>query len=126
MADHTRLSQCSKQVSHAGDWTPSRCENKATVVVNDRAYCTIHSPDYVAKKQAEQNQRYEARRAAYKATEQAAAEMRRRADCYPELLAALEELLEWEISMAGLGHPRLGKARAAIAKAQKQEQEAAP
>ena len=35
----------------------------------------------------------------------------------PDLLAALEELLEWEISMAGLGHPRLDKARAAIAKA---------
>ena len=38
-------------------------------------------------------------------------------NAHEELLAALEELLEWEISMAGLGHPRLHKARAAIAKA---------
>ena len=41
-------------------------------------------------------------------------------NAHEDLLAALEELLEWEISMAGLGHPRLDKARAAIAKASPQ------
>ena len=87
---HTNLGQCSNRVSHAGDLGFSRCRKKATVVVNDTAYCTIHSPDYVAKKQVEHNQRYEARWAAHRAIDQAAVEMRRRAACYPELLAAAE------------------------------------
>ena len=42
-------------------------------------------------------------------------ENKRKLEAFDDLRAALEELLEWEISMAGLGHPRLDKARAAIA-----------
>ena len=47
-------------------------------------------------------------------------ENKRKLEAFDDLRAALEELLEWEISMAGLGHPRLDKARAAIAKASPQ------
>ena len=86
----TTLGKCSEPVDNPGGWSSHPCGKRVTVIENDKGYCTRHSPAYKARKQRERHQRYEAERAASKAIADAAAEQRRRAACYPELLAALE------------------------------------
>ena len=87
MTTHTNLGQCSKEVLN-NRLVVLRCSNKAKIVVNGAAYCTIHSPAFQEKKVAEYHKRGETILAGRTARAAAEAEMRRRADCYPELLAA--------------------------------------
>lgn len=85
---------------------------------NGKWYCKTHHPPTVeqkrAEKQAKYEREYEARELAREAEIAERNEMKRRADLYPELLAALKEMLPGAEAMGW----NTDKARAAIAKAE--------
>ena len=84
---------CSKRVTRPGDlWGLHPCEKRAKVVVDGKHYCTIHDPNYVQGKKAEQHARWDAKWAADAQARRDQEEQARRAECFPELLAAAQAL----------------------------------
>lgn len=70
------------------------CSNKASHEHEGTMYCKTHHPPTVQAKREKKLAEYEAesrrRAAAYKAEADAKAEMKRRAECFPDLLEALQ------------------------------------
>lgn len=103
---------------------PSKCTRLAKVEVEGKHYCGIHNPIAIAEKNsikhAEWEAKHEAIDAARAANKAKQAEIERRADCYPELLEALQYLLEREWQDDDFDETLINardKAKAAIAKA---------
>ena len=134
MADHTRLSQCSKRISESGSWgTYNQCKRKGVVVFEGKPYCQQHHPPTV---KAKGEAHWQASQEKWSKEARDKEERQHRIDCYPELLAALELLLDQETNLAGecgwcfqspFGHCERAScpgviARAAIAKASPQAQ----
>ena len=94
MTTPTTLGHCSEQVSDRNGWNRYACGKKAVVIVDGKPRCTIHNPAYIAKKRAAAELRYKAHWAEREAARDTEAEMRRRADCYPELLEAARFTLD--------------------------------
>lgn len=73
-----------------------KCTKTGKVERDGKHYCGIHDPVAIKAKKDKQHakwkQEWDAEAAAYKAKADAAAEQKRRADCYDELLGALKEL----------------------------------
>jgi hypothetical protein len=98
------------------------CGNNAAHEHEGHWFCKTHHPPTIKAKSdartAGWNAKWDAQNVANKAESAANAEQKRRADCYPDLLAALEYAMEflqdWE-DLTGETYAR--KARSAIAKA---------
>lgn len=99
------------------NYSSHRCGKRAKVERDGRHYCGTHDPAKAEKRNAEWRAKFDAEQAARAAKELAQKEMERKADCFDDLLAALQ-FIERGLSLA---HPEgcaeLNKARAAIAKA---------
>ena len=86
--------KCSKLVYRSRDlWRSYPCEKQAKVVVDGKEYCTIHDPNYVQGKKAEQHARWDAKWAADAQARRDQEEQARRAECFPDLVAALERIV---------------------------------
>ena len=87
MADHTRLSQCSKRISESGSWgTYNQCKRKGVVVFEGKPYCQQHHPPTIA---AKREAHYLASQEKWSKEARDKEERQHRIDCYPELLAAV-------------------------------------
>lgn len=67
----------------------SPCKGKPKVEVDGKVYCGIHDPAAVTRRQDRANQRYAAEQAIKNRRVAEQNEMRRRAGCYDDLLAAV-------------------------------------
>ncbi len=110
----TDIVKCKGKVWGLYQWNPCHCK-----AVTDKGYCKRHDPDIVQTKKDAQYKKYKDRWAAQdKAISEAKekqAELERRAGCYDELLAALEDCVEdGEIMLCD---EVLDKAHTAISKA---------
>ena len=87
--------KCEESVRVPGRWPRfNPCGKSAKVENNGKWYCGIHSPDAVAARRAKSDAKWQANRAAMQAQSDLEAERKRRAECYPDLLAACEAALE--------------------------------
>lgn len=133
------LHMCSARIYGPGKtFRGSPCSKPAKVERDGKHYCTLHDPERVnarrAAKRARQQARVAERRAARDAEQARNNEIVRRAECYPELLAALQWMVDNDDTNEGdeplpdhggltwneinsLFIAGLNKARAAIAKA---------
>lgn len=100
-------------------WGGHACPNSGKYEHEGVMFCKLHHPPTVkAKREAKYAQwdaEYQAKREAEKQAAAAAAEQKRRAECFPDLLEALQEMLLQHGVRGGDGPS--AKARAAIAKA---------
>jgi hypothetical protein len=67
------------------------CEKNGSVEENGKLYCRIHAPSAVAQRRAKADERFEAKKEANRKQWDEAAEQRRRAELFNELVAALEQ-----------------------------------
>lgn len=51
--------QCSCHVFSSSDFSPHRCRNKVSVIVDDKPYCRIHDPTYLKEKAAKQEAKWD-------------------------------------------------------------------
>jgi len=123
--------QCSVRVYSGARWDFSghQCSMAAKVERDGKWYCTKHDPVRIKAKREEECRKWDARiehEAQIRAAEAAeAAEQKRRAALYPDLLEALEAVKAWAIEVeegdqykARILKPQAWeKVRAAIAKA---------
>lgn len=86
MADQ---SQCAKTV-FTDLFGGHRCGNWGKIKAEDKWWCGIHSPAGIAKRRAAELARWAKRDAQWKAKNDRETEQQRRAECYPDLLEALE------------------------------------
>jgi hypothetical protein len=104
------------------------CNKNAAHEHEGQWFCKTHHPPTIKAKSdartAGLNAKWDAQNVTNKAESAAKAEQERRADCYPDLLAALEEILPWipktSASEGGFVFENVraaDKVRAAIAKA---------
>ena len=84
--------QCQERVWHEYDYY--KCTRKGIVFEDEQWRCKQHSKAATEARQAKSEQRYAEESAQRKAGWDAEAEQKRRAECFPALLAALEELLD--------------------------------
>lgn len=112
---------CSVRVyGHTQPFGGSMCSKPAKVLVNGRNYCAIHDPAAELKRRQKSDAKWSAEREAATQKYAAQKEMQRRADCYPELLSALNRLLsamQCPVDADLEGADAQEEARAAIAKA---------
>jgi hypothetical protein len=118
---------CCTKVYGPGYFRGRCCGKTAKIERNGEWYCGTHDPVRVEERRKERREaghaRWDAEQAARKAKEAAAAEQKRRSDCYDDLLAALEwalpnlnrEPYEWTDEDDATAHEA---ALSAIAKAQ--------
>ena len=86
--------QCSENVYRdGGGWGGSPCTRKGVIFEDGKWWCKQHSFSTTRDRRAKSDAREAAERAQRKARWDAEAEQRRRAECFPALLAALEGLL---------------------------------
>lgn len=117
--------KCCARVHASGGYVRGhQCGKAAKVVRDGKPYCGLHDPVAVkerrAKSYAEWKEREAAKSAASAKAEAARAEMARRAGCFDDLLAALEELLA-HAAFVGIAPHYDQMAQAAIAKARGRE-----
>lgn len=127
MADPTK--QCCERIYSKFSFRGRACRIPASLEFQGRHYCKTHHPP---TKEAKLEQKRQQERAAYErqaavrsAVQQSAAEQKRRAECYPDLLAALQAILQGvKHDDAGDGYAEIvlstddvQAARAAVAKA---------
>ena len=109
---------CCKKV---GNWLTNTCGKTAKFERDGKHYCGIHDPVSVKEKQdkrdIEWRKQFDANNAALEKAFAARKEIERRADCYPELLEALQELADCGGDAWGEDRPCVQIARMAIAKA---------
>ena len=111
--------QCCVRVHSADSFSGHRCCIAPKFEQDGKAYCSIHYPPNVKAKQAARsaawNAKWDASEAARQKRESDAAEQKRRADLYPELLAACQVAFD---QTCAVGRPKdWEQIRAAIAKA---------
>jgi uncharacterized Zn finger protein (UPF0148 family) len=91
--------QCVDRVFGAGNYFGRMCGRTAKYEHNGTWYCKTHHPPTVKQKQDEKRAAFKrewaAQRAANERAEAARAETKRRAELFPELLAALRLAQEW-------------------------------
>jgi hypothetical protein len=75
-------------IVYDGAW-PFKCSKVGAYEHEGKHYCKVHHPLTIAEKDAARRERWSAECAARKKANAEQAEQMRRADCYPELLAAL-------------------------------------
>lgn len=119
--------KCSAEVYRNGNPFPFACGKTATLEHDGKKYCKTHYPPTVQAKRVELQKKKEAKfSSAVQQKQEAAAarkEIERRAECYPDLLAALQALVaqveRGEFDNIGADHPSSAvlPARAAIARA---------
>ena len=116
MSAHT----CDGRAWAQGAMNSHRCRAKAKVERNGKHYCGRHDPVAVEAKRAARNEdwdrQFEERQEALRAARAAEAEQKRRADCYPDLLEALEWVMDRLVDKHETDESAVF-ARAAIAKA---------
>ena len=94
MATETKL-WCSAHVFSGAryDFGGHRCTKPVKVTLNGKSYCAIHDPAHVEAQKQERNRVWQAERVAERRKRDARDEQARRAEAYPELLAALKALV---------------------------------
>lgn len=112
---------CNGRISLGAFYGSKLCGKTAKFVRDGRHYCGTHDPVTIAVKNAAKTAKWkaewEAKDAARDAAKAKQSEIERRADCYPELLEALQDALK---TANFEGHPYRGwhsKANVVIAKA---------
>jgi hypothetical protein len=112
---------CDSRVRTSDGWASYRCGNKAAYEHNDKHFCKRHHPPTVEAKQAAKhaawNAEQDSKYANLKLAAEATTEQKRRADLYPDLLAALIGMVESYEHEASAINPALLAAFAAIAAA---------
>jgi hypothetical protein len=122
--------RCSRSVYVSGTFKGRQCTREGLHLEDGKFYCKQHLPSNMDAKRKERNAAWDAK---WKAEREATikqqderAELERRAACYPDLLAACEELVEAIDTCISMGQggpfsrhcvPTLKTLRAAIAKA---------
>lgn len=90
---------CCARVNVSWPYKGDPCGKSAKVERDGKWYCGTHGPVRVEERRKARREaglaRYEAERAAHRAKLASAAEQKRRADCYDDLLAALEGLVDY-------------------------------
>lgn len=77
------------------------CSKPARVEVNGKHYCATHDPDAVLRRKQKADAKYHAEAQVAQQKHAAQKEMRRRGECYPDLMEALEAIrkrLEFDCS----------------------------
>ena len=91
--------KCSVRVYSGGSYMGYPCGKSAKVERDGKHYCGTHDPVRVAARAAaretEFQHRWQAQKQAQKAADAERAETKRRADAYPALVAALDEILSY-------------------------------
>lgn len=120
MSKHT----CQERVFQGAGFGFKDCGRGAKYDYEGKHYCGTHHPPTVqAKRDAKRDEwmrRLDAERAARERNARAMAEQKRRADCFPALLEALQDtfaMLETRLLRDTFGSEWVEKARAAIAAA---------
>lgn len=95
------------------------CGKPAKVEVEGKHYCGIHNPIAIAEKQAKREAKWAEERNEAEKAKSARLEAARRAECLPDLLAALKEvfIIGDELVKDVYGYEFVEKAQAAIKKA---------
>lgn len=83
--------QCSEHV-YRDSWGGSQCHRRGVVFEDGKWWCKQHSKAATQARRAKSEQRYAEESAQRTARWDAEAEQKRRADCFPALLAHLHEL----------------------------------
>ena len=90
--------KCCGKVSPAGSWGSYPCGKNASMEHEGKHYCKTHHPPTVKAKldasRAKWRAEWDARRAREQAASDAAAEQKRRADAYDQLVERVKELKE--------------------------------
>lgn len=87
---HMYEEQCSAQVHNDFGVSFHQCLRNATVERDGRKYCTTHDPVRVKQRAAAQREKWAKQDEAYRAEHRRRMEMSRRAELFPEMLAALK------------------------------------
>lgn len=53
------MKQCSVEVYESSTWRFYPCQKPASIKVDDKWYCKIHSPEYIKAKAEKQEQKYQ-------------------------------------------------------------------
>lgn len=110
--------QCCKRV-YAGSFVGHLCTKPAKHEHEGRLYCSIHYPPHVAEKRAatdaKWDKEWQEKQEVIERIDKARAEQKRRADCFPDLLAALQSVISEHQNGYGLQCEE--QVRAAIDKA---------
>lgn len=97
--------KCCGKVSPAGSWRSYPCGKNASMEHEGKHYCKTHHPPTVQAKrdasQAKWKAEWKAECEREKANRDAAAEQKRRADCYEQLVERVKELEDTLCSLAG-------------------------
>ena len=97
--------KCCGQVSPAGAWGSYPCGKNASMEHDGKHYCKTHHPPTVQAKQdasrAKWRAQWDALRVHDQAARDAAAEQKRRADAYDQLVERVKELEDTLCSLAG-------------------------
>lgn len=112
---------CVRVFPKGGGFRQVPCRLTAKVERDGKHYCTTHDPVRVAEKHAAKEAAYQAanavRCARRRAAEAEVAEIKRRAECYDDLLIACETLLFELVAGPACIDEVIANARAVIAKA---------
>jgi hypothetical protein len=91
--------KCEGVVWTVESYRSHRCNKNAAHEHEGHWFCKTHHPPSIEAKNDARSAKWkaelDAQNVANKAESAAKAEQKRRADCYPDLLAALEEILPW-------------------------------
>lgn len=119
--------QCEGRVGW-GDFGRSRqCSHTGSLEHEGKNYCKSHHPPSVNAKREERSAKayanFDAKRAEMGRIAAEAAENKRRAECFPDLLKELKDILEWAVlERAPLRDQEISSIREAIRKATGEQQ----
>ena len=112
--------RCKGEFYGDGRWPRKlRCSKRAT----RDGFCGTHHPDAVARREKERTERYVEKQNAFQREWDGRKEQRRRAECFPDLLAALKAMSDqFQFTSINAGDDEANAlAHAAIAKAEGHE-----
>ena len=87
---------CCARTWPKGSYSQGTCGRKASAEVDGKHYCGTHNPIKVAERRAAQEAIYEQRSKEFHAEWDRKKEAARRAECFPDLLAACKAMVAWD------------------------------